>query len=51
VAVVLTKEGRDVLESHRRDHSHDHRHDRHQEFYASLKKPRELEHDSQVYRA
>ncbi len=55
VAVVLTKEGRDVLESNRHDHSHshrqDHRHDRHQEFYAGLKKPRELAHDSQVYRA
>jgi hypothetical protein len=47
VAVVLTKEGREVLESQRRDHSHDHR----QEFYAGLKKPREVEHDSQVYRA
>jgi hypothetical protein len=27
VAVVLTKEGRDVLESNRHDHSHDHRQD------------------------
>jgi hypothetical protein len=55
VAVVLTKEGRDVLESNRRDHSHDHRqddrHDHRQDFYAGLKKPRELEHDSQIYRA
>jgi hypothetical protein len=59
VAVVLTKEGRDVLESNRRDRSADHRHDdrqdhRHdhrQEFYAGLKKPREVEHDSQLYRA
>ncbi len=55
VAVVLTKQGRDVLESHRHDHSpdyrQDHRHDRQQEFYAGLKKPRELEHDCQVYRA
>jgi hypothetical protein len=55
VAVVLTKEGRDVLESHRRDRSHDdrhdNRHDRQQQFYAGLKKPRELEHDAQVYRA
>ena len=59
VAVVLTKEGRSVLESHRRDHSHDHRHehrhdhrqDRQQAFYAELKKPREVEHDSQVFRA
>ena len=41
VAVVLTKEGRNVLESHRRDHSHDHRHDhrqdRRQAFYADVK--------------
>jgi len=55
VAVVLTKEGRDVLESNRHDHSHDHRqdhrHDHRQEFYAGLKKPLEVEHDSQVYRA
>ena len=55
VAEVLTKEGRSVLESHRRDHFHDHRHDHHQDrqqaFYAELKKPREVEHDSQVFRA
>jgi DNA-binding MarR family transcriptional regulator len=51
VAVVLTKEGRDVLEAHRREHSDDHRQDHRQEFYAGLKKPREVEHDSQVYRA
>ena len=55
VAVVLTKEGRDVLEAHRRDnspdHRQDHRHNHRQEFYADLKKPREVEHDSQVYRA
>jgi hypothetical protein len=55
VAVVLTKEGRSVLESHRRDRSHEHRHDhrqdRQQAFYAELKKPREVEHDSQVLRA
>jgi hypothetical protein len=55
MAVVLTKEGRDVLESNRRDHSHEHqrdgRQDHRQEFYADLKKPREVEHDSQVYRA
>ena len=40
---------------HRRDHSHDHRHDYRQDhqqaFYAELKKPREVEHDSQVFRA
>ena len=47
VAIVLTKAGRDVLESSRRDVSQEHR----QAFYAGLKKPRELEHDAQVYRA
>jgi hypothetical protein len=55
VAVVLTKEGRDLLNSHRRNRSHAHdqerRQDRDQAFYAELKKPREVEHDSQVYRA
>jgi hypothetical protein len=44
-----------LLESNRRDHSLEHRqehqHDHRQEFYAGLKKPREVEHDSQVYRA
>lgn len=44
--VVLTKEGRGLLESHReRDH-----HGR-QAFYAGLKRAREVEHDSHVYRA
>src|SRR2546428_13286182 len=46
VAVVLTKEGRSVLESHRRDHSHEHRHDhrqdRQQAFSAEFKKPPEV---------
>jgi uncharacterized membrane protein YgcG len=55
VAVVLTKEGRNLLESNRRDHARDDRQDgrqdHRQEFYAELKKPREVEHDSQVYRA
>lgn len=44
-AVVLTKEGRGLLESHRhcdRDR---------QTFYAGLRRERELEHDVQVYRA
>jgi len=49
VAVVLTDRGRDLLESHRRDR--DGGHDHHQEFYAELKKLREVEHDVQVYRA
>jgi hypothetical protein len=54
VAVVLTKEGRNVLDSNRRNHARDDRQngrqDHRQEFYAGLKKPREVEHDSQVYR-
>jgi len=46
VAVVLTDRGRDLLESNRaRDH------DPRQEFYAGLKRERELEHDAQVYDA
>jgi hypothetical protein len=46
-AVVLTDRGRHLLESHRRDGdgSRDHR----QAFYADLKKPREVEHDAQIY--
>jgi hypothetical protein len=55
VAVVLTKDGRSLLESHRRhqvhEHGHDARQDRQQAFYADLKKLREVEHDSQVFRA
>ena len=44
--VVLTKEGREVLEGHRagRDHTS-------QTFYAGLKRPRELEHDAQIFTA
>ena len=46
VAVVLTDRGRDLLEAHRgRDQ------DPRQEFYAGLKRERELEHDAQVYPA
>jgi hypothetical protein len=45
-AVVLTKEGRGLLESHR----YCHRDDR-QTFYEGLRRERELEHDIQVYRA
>ena len=46
VAVVLTDRGRDLLESHRgRDQ------EPRQAFYSGLKRERELEHDSQVYRA
>ena len=46
VLVVLTKRGRDLLDSHR-----DRDRDRGQTFYADLKKPREAEHDSQALRA
>jgi hypothetical protein len=45
-AVVLTKEGRGLLERHR-DPDQEH----HQTFYAGLKREREVEHDLQVYRA
>jgi hypothetical protein len=46
VAIVLTDRGRDLLESHRGREQ-----DRRQEFYSGLKRERELEHDSQVYKA
>jgi DNA-binding MarR family transcriptional regulator len=46
VAVVLTDRGRDLLESHR-DRDQEPR----QAFYSGLKREREVEHDSQVYRA
>jgi hypothetical protein len=45
-AVVLTKDGRALLESHR-DREREHQ----QAFHAGLARPRELEHDLQVYRA
>jgi hypothetical protein len=45
-AVVLTDRGRDLLEANR-DRDRDHR----QNFYAGLKRERELEHDAQIYRA
>lgn len=45
--VVLTDRGRDLLEANRREHAGEPR----QAFYAGLKKPRELTHDAQVYRA
>lgn len=47
VAVVLTDRGKHLLESHRHDRD---RADR-QEFYADLRKPREMEHDAQIYGA
>lgn len=45
--VVLTDHGRDLLEANRREYAGEPR----QAFYAGLKKPRELTHDAQVYRA
>lgn len=45
--VVLTRSGRDLLESNRGDRDHEPC----QIFYAGLRKPRELTHDAQVYRA
>ena len=45
--LVLTDRGRDLLEANRREHAGEPR----QVFYAGLKKPRELTHDTQVYRA
>ena len=45
--VTLTERGRDLLESHRDRDSEEPR----QEFYAGVVKPRELAHDSQLYKA
>jgi hypothetical protein len=45
--VTLTKEGRDLLNTHRRSASEETR----QAFYAGVRKPRELDHDVHVYRA
>jgi hypothetical protein len=45
-ALVLTKDGRSLLESHR-DRDHEHR----QSIYAGLAREREREHDLQLYRA
>jgi hypothetical protein len=58
--VVLTERGRDLLEANRRPSSNsghltpvDGRdtHDARQAFYAGFRKPKELTHDAQVYRA
>jgi hypothetical protein len=46
-AIVLTDRGRDLLEANRDDRAQEPR----QAFYAGLKKPRELTHDTKVYRA
>ena len=49
-AVVLTDRGRDLLEAHRYERD-DRSHEPRQAFWAGLRKPRELTHDTQVYRA
>jgi DNA-binding MarR family transcriptional regulator len=49
-AVVLTDRGRDLLEANRHDRQERSWEPR-QAFYAGLRKPRELTHDSKVYRA
>ncbi len=58
--VVLTERGKDLLESHRKERSGSRDRegrgggkddDWRQRFYAELKKPREVEHDAQIYRA
>jgi hypothetical protein len=49
-AVVLTERGRDLLEANRYER-HDRAHEPRQTFYAGLRKPRELTHDTKVYRA
>lgn len=50
-AVVLTDRGRDLLEANRSIPSHRRTHEPRQEFFAGLRKPRELTHDVNVYRA
>ena len=45
--VTLTRTGRDLLERHRAPSDHGAR----QTFYAGIRKPRELTHDREVYRA
>lgn len=45
--VVLIDRGRGLLNAHRLDRHQEHR----QEFHAGLVKPREVEHDTQVYHA
>lgn len=49
-AAVLTDRGRDLLEANRYER-HDRAHEPRQTFYAGLRKPRELTHDTKVYRA
>ena len=49
-AVVLTDRGRDLLEANRYERD-DRSHEPRQTFWAGLRKPRELMHDTKVYRA
>ena len=49
-AVVLTDRGRDLLEANRHER-HERSWEPRQAFYSGLRKPRELTHDSKVYRA
>jgi hypothetical protein len=46
-AVTLTREGRDLLEGHRREVDDERR----QTFHAGVSRPRELRHDAEVYSA
>jgi DNA-binding MarR family transcriptional regulator len=48
--VSLTAQGRELLETHRHERDTGH-HTGRQAFYAGVRKPRELSHDSQAYRA
>lgn len=50
-AVVLTDRGRDLLEANRTLFRQERPHEPRQQFYAGLRKPRELTHDVKVYRA
>lgn len=49
-AVTLTDRGRDLLEANRYERD-DRSHEPRQTFYAGVRKPRELTHDTKVYRA
>jgi len=49
-AIVLTERGRNLLEANRYERP-ERSHEPRQAFYAGLRKPRELTHDSKVYRA
>jgi hypothetical protein len=50
LAVTLTDHGRDLLEANRYER-HDRTHEPRQTFHAGIRKPRELTHDTKVYRA